>query len=319
MDDSAQASDLQHPEAVYRPFGRDRPFHSTGIADFRDPLPPVHTGRVFHYTDAVGVHGMITSGCVYASHAITMNDPLEGRYGWQIIKDRYSVHPPEGADRFAGVFEDMFLSAGDWSWETSTFLISGTSLAADLNQYRLYGMYQIELDPGTWRLRLNEHVRQASPTPHAQWRPVLYGATHAWPFIDRMLVWVVRMMDSVQQEDFEDTGLIAGWAVQALALHIKPHAYAHEQELRLIFGVDSWKDWVDVRPRGGRLIPFVKGTAGREQDGFIRSVELGPTVIGQANVDAVRHVHEVRYPRSAFAPFPEGLPVTESSTQYRDR
>ncbi|MFZ2164787.1 MAG: hypothetical protein WAV45_04930 [Propionibacteriaceae bacterium] len=320
--DASQNSPEQHPDAVYRPFGEGRPFNSATSRGFQDPLPPAHSGSVYHYTGADGIHGILTKGCVFASHAITMNDPLEGRYGWRIISERYGERLARGDDRFESEFRQMFNGTEEWSsWETPAFVLSGTSLASDLNQYRLYGMYQVELEGGTWALRKDPEPRDTWRTPLAQWRPVLYGREQALPYVDRMIDWATAIMASVDPTDFEDTGLVAALAVQVLALHIKDVSYAHEHELRLVFGVESseWRDWVDVRPRGsGRLVPFLRAVTGSDQDGFVRSVELGPTVQGQANVDAVKHLHQVRYPHSRYAALMDGLAVTESEAHYRE-
>lgn len=314
------AEGLQHPLAVYRPLGRYGA-SSTSVHSFQDPLPPQHDGPVFHYTGAEGMYGMLTSGSVFASHAVTMNDPREGSYGWEVIRDRFRTHPPQFAAKFDDVFEQTFSSDGDRSWETPAFVLSGTTLGGNLNQYRLYGMYQAQLPGGTWELR-PVGDRQESPfAPRAQWRPVLYGAGAAEPYIDRMLSWAVQIMRSVDPEYFEDTGLVAALAIQVLALHIKDEAYAHEAELRLVFGVErsSWDSSVDVHPRGRRLVPFIRASPGEDHEGVVRAVELGPTVQGRANRDALRHLHRTTYPNSNLTGFSGGgLPVSESPTHYRD-
>lgn len=319
MDRDEEADGLQHPRAVYRPFYGSR-FSDTTAASFRDPLPAAHDGAVYHYTNADGLHGVLTSNCVYASHAITMNDPREGSFGWDVIRERYEADPPPRGSEFSTIFDEIFSSDGNRSWETPAFVLSGTALPGNLNQYRLYGMYQVELDGGTWGLLPRDGTEPHSMTPRAQWRPVLYGAAGAEPYVDRMLDWAVQIMASVNPENFEDTGLVAALAIQVLALHIKDESYAHEDELRLVFGVErfGWQDWVEVRPRSDRLVPYVRATTGKVQDGVVRAVELGPTVQGRANVDAVKHLHNARFPLSSFAGFASDLPVTESAARYRD-
>jgi len=314
------AEGLPHPRAVYRPLGQHGA-SSTSAHPFQDPLPPQHDEPVFHYTSAEGMYGLLTSGCVFASHAVTMNDPREGSYGWDVIRNRYLAHPPPGAEAFQGVFDETFSGDSYRSWETPAFVLSGTALGGDLNQYRLYGMYQAELPGGTWSLQPIGDRRPSPVVPRAQWRPVLYGAAAAEPYVDLMLAWAVRIMQSVNPENFEDTGLVAALAIQVLALHIKDAAYAHEAELRLVFGVDRWfwRDWVEVRPRDRRLVPYVRAGAGNEREGVVRAVELGPTVQGQANRHAIQHLHRTVHPDSSLTSFTQwGLPVSESPTHYRD-
>ena len=319
--DDEDPADAPQPRAVYRPLG-PRGITSTSVGSFADPLPPAHDGPVYHYTDAVGLKGLLEEGSARASHAVTMNDPREGSYGWDVIRKRYETHPPQGAQDFAREFEETFSGDGDRSWETPAFVLSGTSLGGDLNQYRLYGMYQAEMPGGAWSLERVSGSGRVAAVPRAQWRPVLYGAAAAELYVDRMLAWAVHIMRSVHPESFDDTGLVAALAIQVLALHIKDDAYAHEAELRLVFGVESfwWRDWVKVRARGDRLVPYVKASVGQADEGVVRAVELGPTVQGQANRDAIQHLHRITYPRSSLTTFAQPvIPVRESSTHYRDR
>lgn len=308
-------SDERHPQAVYGPY------LGVSIEPDRDPLPPPVNGSVFHYSSAAGLHGALENKRVYVSHSATMNDPLEGKFGWSVIRERYAIHPPGGHEEFADEFAEMLSEDEESrSWESPSFVLSASTLSDDLNQYRLYGMYQLALAGGDWQLEPSGPYAVREPPNRATWREVLYGAEDAAPYVDHMLRFALRIMQAADPEDFQDTGLVASLAVHVLALHIKHEAYSHEHEVRLVFAVSDseWDVFTGVRTSRDRLIPFVKAHNGDDTEGFLLGVFLGPTAVGHANAAAIRQMQRTSFPRSTYSGLMTDFPVEESRIQYRE-
>ena len=233
------------PEAVYRFLPKN---------DLEDPLPPVHEGAVYHYTNLAGVHGLIESNVAWASSVLDLNDPRERLYGWNVIRERFASHRPNGSPHSLGEIED-FLQEVDVpaDWYPRGFILSASAAADSLTQYRLYGQCQVEFAGGIWGASPRDGNRPLRDLM-AVWRPVLYGADAAASHVDRMLAAAVSAMDSVDPEDYTDEALRAMYALEFLALYIKNPAYEDEREVRLAFSTQYNQK---VRVGGNRLITYL--------------------------------------------------------------
>jgi hypothetical protein len=284
-----------------------------------DPLPPVHTAPVYHYTSLAGVHGLIESNVGWASHVLDLNDPTERLYGWDVIRKRYRESPPAGSSGAHTELANIFDQADDpGTWYPRPFVLSASAAPDSLTQYRLYGQCQVEIVGGTWTAT-SHRDRFVGDDLLAQWRPVLYGSQAAQPFVDRMLQATIAIMDSVPPEDYEDQGLTSMLALEILALHIKDEAYADEREVRLVFSAQAHHSIAKVRVSKDRLVTFVEAQPlSDDAIDVVRSVRLGPLAGGRRSREAIK-LHYGNHSRRqvGLLEFEEqGLDVSLSSTRF---
>lgn len=307
------------PAIVYRPYG-----DSTPVGPEKRVLPEAINSPVFHYTDATATLNIITEGVLWASHISSMNDPLEGGYGWQLIKDRFSARKAEFQDKVAYQLEQAFLDlpevpgselparAEPRSWESDTFILSASQIRDDLNQFRLYGMFCLELATDRWQSKAADGpFEDPIWLSQAVWRPVLYGPEEANTYIDHMLDWFEDLILSVRDDEFEDHGLSASLALGVLAEHIKHESYAHEKEVRLVFPFllrQRPSGAVHLRANAHGILPYVK-VAPEDGENPVQSVVLGPTVSNPMTQSSLERFRE------GFI-FDDPPFVTTSGTRY---
>lgn len=270
------------------------------------PFRPV--GPVFHYTDAQGVSGIVSNGIVRASQASMMNDPDEGSFGWDLIRRRVTDLVWAGELENADFAEVLFGT----EWTTVAldyFVASGTAGGDDLAQYRLYGMYQVQLvDSAGWTLQFHDETPELAVTPFA-WRSVVYGEKRSVEYIDALVGWALTL--DLQDPDSQDRILRAA---ARLAMHIKTDSYEHEREARMLVYVPyrAWGDYVLVRVRGDLLVPYLE-TRPKDYGPAAAAVCVGPAGHSVAAARAVQQLQAVTF-TGADRP---RIPVTLSSHKYR--
>ncbi len=301
--------------AVYR--------HLPRSPRLKDPLPPVYEGTVYHYTSLAGVHGLIGSKVAWASSVQDLNDPSERLYGWDVIRGRFASHRPPGSSHAIGELKTILEQADEpGDWYPQAFVLSASMVADSLTQYRLYGQCQVAFAGGTWDASPPNGHRQLRDLM-AVWRPVLYGPAAAMDYVDRMLAAAASIMDSVAPEDYTDETLVAMFALEVLALHIKNPAYEDEREVRLVFSTD---DNLKVRVGDNRLITYLEarpvhddGLNHHAEPELVEAVRLGPLAGGKRSAAAIRihHQNSTGDPRRFFGSDERKLEVALSETPYR--
>lgn len=267
-------------------------------------------GSVFHYTNADGVVGIVSNNRLRASQASTLNDPQEGLWGWSLIQRRSAEMA--SADRSLKLVNDL-LAKTTWSqvaWDA--FVASATTRQGDLNQYRLYGMYQIELFACDWPVRALADPAPGVTVPTAKWRLVLYGEDAPRESIDQGLAWAA--------------GQLAEWGEPAidrvlrymsrLALQCKTDAYRHEAEARLVYHINEkdWPQYVKIRTRGDLLIPYLEAVP-LQQPWCAGSVQVGPGARSEVAAKSVRQLRSLMDADPAYSGL--DLPVTVSDHQFQ--
>lgn len=257
--------------------------------DIANPLPDPYEGDAYHYTDVHGVEAIIRNNTMLASHIQAMNDPSERDYGWKAIEDRYK-------ERFKGALntdaqnnlEEIFERRTCADWYPDVFAVSASMRHDSLDQFRMYGMYEIRLPSRViWTQMKPEGV---DPLEYwSVWRPVIYGSGNAVDNIDRLIRSAAYMFD----QDFHPLEINSyesvATAIETLAMYIKHGAYESEQEVRLVFtakGPHSCNP--QVRVSNGKLITYL--TAHIEEEDYIFPFD-GSTLQPFAVPKVVQGVH----------------------------
>jgi hypothetical protein len=114
----------------------------------RELVPPqkvqVPTGLVYHYTDAVGLDGVLRSGAVHATHYRYMNDRTELDEGRQVVLEVCAAIAADGeVPRFRRAivedFANAFANPAVQDVTRDIFIASFSGKGDDLGQWRAYG------------------------------------------------------------------------------------------------------------------------------------------------------------------------------------
>ena len=276
MDDPAAHPD-DYPVSVYQ----------YGKLMAHDVLPPVHKGKIFHYTSHSTAVAILQSGVMHASRYDCMNDPGENEYGWSVIRDYYKTMRDEYSSRVQNEIDKVLLYNQREGWLNNVFVLSASTLDNNLNQFRFYGDVAIEIPGGVWTQVLS-NPRRLSHDHRISWRPVIYTRGEAEGYIDHMLEFCARIIDAPPDWDFTDEGLVAMMAIRRLAMLIKHPEYASEREIRLVIESNlhvETDDYKDIHHRLDRGEDIYYVIARPETDGYggitpplVTSVRLGPTI-----------------------------------------
>lgn len=261
--------------------------------------------RVWHYTSAAGLIGVLQRGELWASGLYEMNDPEEGEYGHALLQRVWDdVRPLVNDDSLIEAIESV-LQMQTVERTLNQMHIFSTSLSDDaLPLWQYYGRedgYAIGFAAGALeRLAIRDSAPDPALTdayPRLWWMPVIYDQVQQRALARELLAFMVENAPTPERWDAEAAQklgvaedlaeAVVKWAwvdaralfVRLFAASVKHPAFAHEREMRLV--VDQVRPSErDYRELGGRLIPFVRLAEHHEAAGsgfVIDEVRCGPS------------------------------------------
>ena len=200
---------------------------------------------LYHYTDEGGLKGILTSGQLWLTDILTLNDPSELTHGLtlasQILSDKAASGPPE-SKLFAGDFAE-FIQAGELQRSGEYFSASFSSQGDDLTQWRAYANSARGYALGFDAKLLEELFLKEPGAPILSTFSVSYDDPRLMSIdqqlIDQMfgLISLPRgrglSKDAINGYMGELFSLIAVHALHA-GMHFKHEAYRHESEYRFL-------------------------------------------------------------------------------------
>lgn len=262
------------------------------------PLPP----RVFHYTDAAGLIGMLTSRTIWATDFRFLNDQSELSYTFDLA--HRVLHDDYAAPRASAVEAAFLVAAGGERpavyATTPYYLACFTELENSLSQWRAYAGsqgYCLEF-PGDIGTVAPADVAYGQ-NPGISLVRVEYDLeaqrSYIRGLIDGLLerVCPARHFSSVPPEVAVRTFMPFYWAqLERVSYRFKHPDFAVEQEWRLVAWGDVHSE--EYRTGGFGLTPYTRfrpASAGASSSLLpIRSVRYGPTRTPAATAYALRRV-----------------------------
>jgi len=274
---------------------------------------------LWHYTDAAGLQGILSSGKIRATHVAHLNDPTEIVHGEELVSlfarnlkwpEEY-VHGNAALRKFADEWPTSRVSA-----LTDAFV---ASFCADdgnrLSQWRGYGGAGLGYSIGFRRVSIaqKEPVRLFKVT-YQTYQP---GANVNK--LDEAFRTILRVVERDVSRGIPADEAIAKSCHEMIrraslaALRLKHDGFKEEQEWRLIAAGDFENSPVsrpDFRPAARGLIPYVEVDL-RDESGRLplRKIFVGPAHNAQSSVKAVQGLLKSRgYPDADELVEASGIP-----------
>jgi hypothetical protein len=262
------------------------------IASFIGPLdsqppPPL----IYHYTNDVGLKGILDSGKIWFTDIFDLNDPSELSHGFShavnILNGIAADGPPE-SKIFAKQFE-AFLTQGGIQAAAYYFVCSFSSDGDDLGQWRAYGDngcgYAIGFDAHALE---NAFTRDRdAPIPNNSTFPLTYKDAKLTEihkqFIERVfpLISLPRgrslSRDAINAYMRELSVTLTLHTVRSV-LFFKHEAYSNEKEYRFlqIYGTDRPPPEVKRRARAYALVKYLDFDWGSVAHPALKRITVGP-------------------------------------------
>lgn len=261
---------------------------------------------LWHYTDAAGLVGILTSERLWATQARFLNDSKEIAYGAEVATKALARHNISGLKRetaqfVRGLGDPNKRILQDYFDKTLDIFVTCFCTKRDLlSQWRAYaghdsvGGYAIGFrpprDPQTWA--------QSAPGNHGLvFRRVLYDPaeqeSHCRELISRLVELLdIDPVDVARQTAFANH-LVDG--IVELTTWFKHPAFAEEQEWRIIYLRNSDHQPLTVKHRAGRglVIPYVELAAPKGSGRFadhlpLAEIDCGPSAVPELKQQGVR-------------------------------
>ena len=241
---------------------------------------------LYHYTDVVGLIGIVTSGTVWASNLRFMNDARELDHASRLMLDVLDM-TRERADQPA---QHAVIDAIEGNLRSGVGYpeFYSVSFSADgdlLGQWRGYGSagggYAIGFDPQGLRCPETRY-----PQPARFVNRIIYDKSYQVEILRGVADAMLELFKDLAATEPETTeararlfsalGEVAGYVFS-----FKDPAWAEEREWRAVYVVPHGEhDGVRFRPSGGVAVPFVTLPMGTDPGGRlpIRRVVQGPAM-----------------------------------------
>ncbi|QRO87202.1 DUF2971 domain-containing protein [Kytococcus sedentarius] len=301
------------------------------------PLPqPPHPSveRVWHYTNAAGVIGLITSSQVWATSVGSLNDTAEFAHGIGVLEEQLAlvlqsrhVHPVQKA------FMQNAVDLARASIDVSPLYVFCASEEPDsLSQWRGYGgevSYAVGLDVDGEIMAVVDEAREPQPLgprgPWPRWGKVLYDSEEQRSLMLRGLSFCAATTPapgSVEARPglsvHQASGVLIG-----LSIYCKHEAFRDEREVRLVTTVPDETSAVRFRASRFGVTPYVRLAQPPACDSWssawwtvpehprlsIGGVYVGPTPHSETAAQGVRLLLESHDYR--------GVPVEVSTVPFR--
>jgi hypothetical protein len=286
-----------------------------------DAQPPPAT--VYHYTDDLGLRGILETGTLWLSDIFSLNDPSELRHGFshlvKILDTRAKAGPRE-SQMFAQDFTTFLNDGLDKS--AHYFALSFSSDGDDLGQWRAYADNGRGYAIGFDGLALESAFTRDgdAPIPNFSTFNVNYDDGALIAIHERMIGSMWHMISlprdkRVPREAINPymKNLSIKLALNALsaALFFKHKGYKNEKEFRFlqIFRTDETPPGVRQRYRSYEVVKHREFDWRRKSAGALKQIIVGPA--------ADRHKGK-RFAEDCLGAFNcAKVPITESDIPYR--
>lgn len=292
------------------------------IACFVGPLdsqapPPL----IYHYTNDVGLKGILDSGKLWFTDIFDLNDPSELSHGFfhavNILNGMAADGPPE-SKLFARQFE-AFRTQGGIQAAAHYFVCSFSSNGDDLGQWRAYGDngrgYAIGFDA---RALETGFTRKGDvPIPNNSTFPLTYKDTELAEIHRRIIEGVFPLISLPRGRSLSSEAIRAymGELSVILTMHVvrsvlffKHEAYGNENEYRFlqIYRADLPPPEVRRRARAYTLVKYREFDWGSVAHAALKRIIVGPAANYEKAVEFARdcmratHADSVEISRSAI-------------------
>ncbi len=303
----------QRADEIFKPF-------ATSIEARPNP------SRIYHYTNDVGLQGILRSGALWLSDIFDLNDPSELRHGFSqatdILKELAASGPPE-AQRFALDFE-RFLTDGGIEDAAHYFVCCFSKESDELGQWRAYADngrgYSLGFDATALESAymqgdgVSKGARSDFPITYddaqlaALQRPLFKAAMPliSLPAQRSLVPKQIRNYMQTLSEHLSRRALL-----QVLAF--KHPGYKNEAEYRFlqIFPTDQPVPEVLYRSRPYSLIRYREFNWRSASPRMLSSITIGPAA------DPIKGPQYARDCLRAFHPFPDSVEIVHSEIPYR--
>lgn len=263
--------------------------------------------RVWHYTDAVGFLGILTTESIWATSPKALNDYKEITYG--VDKIQKAIDALKGSVTIAAevisqleeVLSNEFLD----KQSRDVFVLSASSNGDLLNQWQHYSDvdgFALEIDTKIpLGIRESDGTTVSGRFPHNHffpgWYDVIYTDEEHDAVIKDILNFAFQMADNPKLSEQNIFNLVNRIALTSQITRIKHQGFQDEREVRYLFGGKESTE-VHYRSYSGRMVPYVELVRHREENStntsnldFIKGVVCSPTMI-ESDVELVREMLE---------------------------
>jgi len=255
------------------------------LATLGAQLPPL----IFHYTNDVGLRGILESGQLWLTDIFSLNDPSELSHGLShavnILSNKASTGPPESKIFAADIA--AFIQQGGIRKSGHYFMCSLSSNGDDLGQWRAYADNGRGYALGFDAKALEDAFAKHGGGPMLKAFPITYNDSALIEMhrrmIDRMfgLISLPRgkqLNSGAVKEYIADLSTLLIVHALHAALHFKHEAYRNEAEYRLlqIHGVDKPPPEAKLRVRAYSLIKYREFHWRSAGAATLRKIVVGP-------------------------------------------
>ena len=235
--------------------------------------------KLFHFTDAGGVIGILRTGTLRASHAAAMGDRSELSYSIDVARHGPRTRPI-GDSMFRGAVEAALeppwfgqLPVNPTDAYVASFCNVEESALVWLNYGRKGAGFALRFHPETYDC--------------CSWLPVLYDRAEQEVAMERLLAVAARVIEqTLDRVPASDRGFTQALMSQSVAQTIwltaaafKDPVFHAESEYRLIHYSDARHDkqlTVEFRPAEDRIVPFVSLE-------LPRPIPIAEVIVGYSN------------------------------------
>jgi hypothetical protein len=242
----------------------------TALRDKHWPRPQGAEGvrEIFHYCDAVGLEGIVTSKCLWASDIFSLNDASEVDYARQIICEALSNYPD--LNHITQQFEEPDFMEFYKSWKTHVCCFSAEGDL--LSQWRAYGA-----QGHGFAIGFNSHLLKSEgdgPPPIFSTFPIVYSRDAQLASLKAFLAETMQFDGMPGLLRSSDVTLEIAISMLILMPPFKNPAFSDEREWRMMLIPDELQE-IHFRPIRGAIVPYVKIPLKPE---FFTRIVLGPTL-----------------------------------------
>lgn len=248
---------------------------------------------IFHYTNCVGLRGILSSGQLWMTDMFALNDPSELHYGYSEAIERLRSSVGE-TDNAAGRYRQEFASQLENKTREKLkksghyFCCSFSRNGDDLGQWRMYADdgkgFALGFDCSTLE-------RSHTKTPGFAAFPVIYDPQFLHANQNAVVEKFIPLLQEIDFSKHENCGndvwLKDHWKelqkafalpVLRIALHFKHAAYESEQEYRfLVIKSPSDTNGIKRRARNGELIDYIEYDWRNPAMNALKEIVIGPS------------------------------------------